>query len=72
RGYGTSLIGKLIEEGKRAGLQSLFAYSTQAVEFFSEQMGFEEVEDADWIPRSRSEEQRKSGRNARLFRLPLC
>ena len=67
QGYGQVLISRLVEEAKSAGAATVFAFTTQAADFFEQKCGFTLTEVFDAVPAERVEVHRASGRNSKLF-----
>ncbi len=67
RGYGSALLGRLEKRARELGMLALFAFTTQATEYFGEQRGFHEEKDLARVPSERREKHLKSGRGSRLF-----
>ncbi|MEM7517495.1 MAG: amino-acid N-acetyltransferase, partial [Planctomycetota bacterium] len=66
RGYGQALVSRMEEAAQETGASRIFAYSTQASEFFVDRCQYSLSEDDSFVPAPRRELAAASARNARL------
>jgi len=67
KGYGQILMHHLEKRAAKQGLERLFVFTTQAPEFFTEKCGYSEESNMEWVPHTRLDSWRQSGRNSRFF-----
>ncbi|MEZ5327047.1 MAG: GNAT family N-acetyltransferase [Verrucomicrobiales bacterium] len=65
-GYGSKMIAFAENEARKAGVEEVFALSTQAVEYFRRKAHYE-LTDASQLPPDRQEKLEKSGRKSKVL-----